>query len=72
LWKRAFSREAGGVRLLAIPGELASGGVISRRRSLGIFLSMGWNAEHSHDDAVVDDLLKNLIRLWTTSLEFRG
>ena len=27
-----------GVRLLAIPGELAPGGVISRRRSLGIFL----------------------------------
>jgi len=40
LWRRDFSVGTGGVRLLDIPGELASGGEISRRRSLGIFLAL--------------------------------
>jgi hypothetical protein len=41
LWRRAFSARAARIRLLVIPGELASGGEIRRRRSLGIFLSVG-------------------------------
>jgi len=39
LWRRAFSASAARIRLLVIPGELASGGEIRRRRSLGIFLA---------------------------------
>jgi hypothetical protein len=41
LWRRGFSAGAARIRLLVIPGELASGGEIRRRRSLGIFLSVG-------------------------------
>jgi hypothetical protein len=47
LWRRDFSTGAAAIRLLAIPGELASGGAIRRRRSLGIFLSIGRRARRS-------------------------
>jgi len=47
LWRRDFSAGTSGVRLIVIPGELASGGAISRRRSLGIFLWARAAAERS-------------------------
>jgi hypothetical protein len=38
LWRRHWSAARCAVRFHGIPEELASGGVISRRRNLGIFL----------------------------------
>jgi hypothetical protein len=58
LWRRHFSVTPARFTLLVIPEELASGGAIRRRRSLGIFL--------------VDGLLKSLARLWTSSPSISG
>jgi hypothetical protein len=57
LWKRHFSAHAGAIRLLAIPGELASGGVISRRRSLGIFLMASRRIDRDAEPLFITDAL---------------
>jgi hypothetical protein len=73
LWRRAFSDGTERIRLLAIPGELASGGAIRRRRSLGIFLADRSRVEALlHDGCAVDSVLKNVQRLWTSSSAIRG
>jgi hypothetical protein len=72
LWTRHFSAGAERARLLAIPGELASGGEIRRRRSLGIFFRPSAPEPPLHDGCAVDDLLKNASRLWMSSAAIRG
>jgi hypothetical protein len=73
LWRRDFSTGTTAIRLLAIPGELASGGAIRRRRSLGIFFADRVEVEaFLHYGCAVDGVLKKAARLWTSSSSIGG